>query len=227
MNLESFEDRIGTSFKNKKLLEEALTHRSYLNEIAGVGKKHNERLEFLGDAVLELIVTEDLFGRFPDKEEGELTVLRAALVNSKMLSLAANKIGLTESILMSRGEAKESYQTRAREKISANAMEALIGAIYLDAGYGASKKFIDEFIMSFLDGAIKEAKDAKSMVQEIIQSEFKLTPTYKVLEESGPAHDRTFKVGLYIGDEMQTEALGKSKQEAEIEAARAWLESRG
>ena len=192
-----------------------------------MGKKHNERLEFLGDAVLELIVTEDLFGRFPDKEEGELTVLRAALVNSKMLSLAANKIGLTESILMSRGEAKESYQTRAREKISANAMEALIGAIYLDAGYGASKKFIDEFIMSFLDGAIKEAKDAKSMVQEIIQSEFKLTPTYKVLEESGPAHDRTFKVGLYIGDEMQTEALGKSKQEAEIEAARAWLESRG
>src|SRR3989338_3017394 len=211
MEFSKLEKKIGVVFKNKDLLKEALTHRSYINEKPKWGINHNERLEFLGDAILELIVTENIFKKFPKKEEGELTLYRSALVNSKMLGAIAYEIGLGDQILLSRGEAKESAKNRSKDKLAANAIEALIGAIYLDRDYEAAKKFVDKFVMPYL-AKVEEAggKDAKSLVQEIAQSEKKITPIYRVIDESGPAHDRTFTVGLYFGDELQSKATGSS-----------------
>ncbi len=227
MELAKLEKRIGVTFKNKDLLKEALTHRSYINENSKWEVNHNERLEFLGDAVLELIVTEDIFRKFPEKEEGELTLYRSALVNSKMLGAIAYDIGLGDAILMSKGEAQESVKNRSKDKLAANAIEALIGAIHLDQDYKKAKKFVLKFVMPHLDEVVKlGGKDAKSLVQEISQSEKKVTPIYKVLEESGPAHKRIFTVGLYFGDELQTKGVGPSKQEAELEAAQKWISSR-
>lgn len=227
MDLSKLEKKIGCKFKDQDLLREAITHRSYLNEKTNWGVNHNERLEFLGDAVLELIVTDNLFRKFPKKEEGELTLYRSALVNAKMLGIVAGEIGLTDEILMSRGEAQESAKNRSKDKLAANAFEALIGAIYLDKDYDAAKDFVEKNVMPHLSSIEKAGgKDAKSLVQELAQSEKKLTPTYKVLEEVGPAHDKVFTIGLFFGDDMQSKAVGKSKQEAELEAARVWLESR-
>lgn len=218
--LTELQKRIGIDFKNKRLLEEALTHRSYLNENPGYEYGNNERLEFLGDAVLELIVTDELFKRLPDKEEGEMTAYRAALVNSRMLARVADEIGLAEKIKVSRGEAKEFDRTKGRESISADAVEAVIGAIYLDSGLAEAKRFIMEFIFSNIDEVLLSgAKDAKSLVQEIAQEKFKVTPTYRVLKEIGPAHDRVFEVGLYFGESLKSEGEGGSKQEAETSAA--------
>src|SRR3989338_4037304 len=153
MDLTKLEKKIGVVFKNKDLLKEALTHRSYINENPKWGVNHNERLEFLGDAILELIVTEDIFKKFPKKEEGELTLYRSALVNSKMLGAIAYKIGLGDEILMSKGEAQESVKNRSKDKLAANAIEALIGAIYLDKGYEKAEKFVLKFVMPHL-GAV-------------------------------------------------------------------------
>lgn len=227
MEFSKLEKKIGVKFKNEALLKEALTHRSYINENPKASLSHNERLEFLGDAVLELIVTEDIFKKFPEKEEGELTLYRSALVNSKMLGAIAYDIGLGDAILMSKGEAQESVKNRSKDKLAANAIEALIGAIYLDQDYDKTKKFVLKFVMPHLEKVVKlGGKDAKSLVQEITQSEKKVTPIYKVLEESGPAHKRIFTVGLYFGDELQSKGVGPSKQEAELEAAKVWLNDR-
>jgi len=212
------EKKIGIVFKNKKFLEEALTHRSYLNEYPSAGA-HNERLEFLGDAVLEIIVTENLFHTYPDYQEGQLTNLRAALVNYQILSRIAKEIELEEYLHLSRGEAKDTG--RARDVILANAIEALIGAIYLDVGYAGTEPFVKKFIMTHLDEVIENKlyRDPKSTLQEIVQEDFKVTPIYRVLSESGPDHNKEFTVGVFFGEEMKAEGRGLSKQEAEMKAA--------
>ncbi|MDP3953225.1 MAG: ribonuclease III [bacterium] len=225
MELEKLQKRIGFTFQNKGLLEEALTHRSYLNENPSWAPGNNERLEFLGDAVLELVITEELFRKFPRKEEGTLTVLRAALVNSKSLSEVAKDLGLDKELLLSRGEAKDA-KGKGRETISANAVEALIGAIYMDGGYEKAKLFIEHFILPKLEAVAKDGgKDAKSLVQEYAQAELKITPIYEVVEETGPAHSRHFRVGLYFDKEFKAEGAGTSKQEAEVDAAERFLAS--
>ena len=224
MDIKKIEAKINLTFKNKSFIEEALTHRSYLNENPGWPRRNNERLEFLGDAVLELAVTEQLYKKFPKREEGQLTVIRAALVNTKALSLVAKKLGLDKALLLSKGEAKD-INSKGRESISANAVEAVIGAIYLDQGYVQAKKFIVEFLMPMADEIAKDGgKDAKSLVQEYAQAELKITPNYQVIEETGPAHNRHFTVGLYFEEEQKAEGEGGSKQEAELDAAANFLD---
>lgn len=224
MNLGELEKSISYTFRDHRLLKEALTHSSYFHENPAAGSSHNERLEFLGDAVLELAVTEELYHRFPDYEEGTLTSLRAALVNYQMMAQVAREIGLEQHLLLSRGEARDTG--RAREVILANAVEALIGAIYLDAGYAASKKFVVKFVLVHLDEVFKKGlyKDAKSLYQEKTQEQFKVTPVYRVLEESGPDHAKIFVVGVYLDDRLTGRGEGHSKQEAEAEAARDALQ---
>jgi ribonuclease-3 len=223
MNLDILENKIGFKFKNINLLKEALTHRSYLNEHPNWPVSHNERLEYLGDAVLELVVTEYLFAKYPEKEEGELTSLRAALVNFQMLARVAREASLESFILLSRGEAKDTG--RAREVILANAFEAVIGAAYLDQGYEAAKKLVYQFVLPHLDEVVAKRlyKDPKSLLQEIIQEKMKLTPVYKVLEERGPDHQKEFLVGVFFGDSLIAQGKGFSKQEAEIKAAESAL----
>lgn len=220
MNPANLEKSIHYSFKNKKILEEALTHRSFLNENPGHGTSHNERLEFLGDAVLELAVTEDLYARYPQYEEGTLTSLRAALVNYQMLASIARTLGLENFLKLSRGEAKDTG--RAREVILANAMEALIGAIYLDSGYASAHAFVVSIIMPRLDEVMEKGlyKDAKSLLQEKVQADVKVTPNYKLLEEKGPDHAKVFTMGVYFGEKLVAKGEGASKQEAEVAAAR-------
>lgn len=214
------EKKSGIVFKNKDLLTEALTHRSYLNELPSWHLPHNERLEYLGDAVLELLVSEELFARFPAYPEGKLTVLRAALVNYQMLARVAEGLGLESLILMSRGERKDTG--KAREVILANAMEAVIGAMYLDQGLEKVRSFVRKFVMANLDEVMKTKsyRDAKSELQEMVQERLRLTPTYRMLGETGPAHRRLFKMGVYFGEKLVAEGEGQSKQEAELEAAK-------
>jgi ribonuclease-3 len=223
---DELEKNIGITFSNKDLLTEALTHRSYLNEYPRWPLPHNERLEYLGDAVLELLVSEELFKKFPDEPEGQLTVFRAALVNYQILAKVAERIGMQKFILMSRGEKKDTG--RAREVILANAMEALVGAIYLDQGLEKMRPFVREFVMSNLDEVLttRSYKDAKSELQEVVQEKLKLTPTYKMIEETGPAHKRIFTMGVYYGDRLIAKGLGPSKQEAELEALRSFYHVR-
>lgn len=206
------------------MLREAITHRSYLNENPAWGVPHNERLEFLGDAVLELAATEYLYGRFPKLAEGELTGIRAALVNYQALALASKEIELGAHVLLSKGEAKDGG--KAREVILANAFEAVLGAVYLDSGYGAAKKIIDKFLTNRADEVAEKKlyKDPKSQLQEIVQEKLKATPVYKVLAEQGPDHAKIFTVGVFFGDELAAEGEGLSKQEAEVEAAKKALE---
>lgn len=213
------EQKLGIQFKNKALLKEALTHRSYLNENPSWGIPHNERMEYLGDAVLELIVTEELYNRFPQYSEGQLTSLRAALVNYLILADVARGIGLEKFILLSKGEAKD--VGRARDVILANALEALIGAIYLDFSYQNAKNFVKNQIMVRLDEILKKKLyiDPKSLLQERIQEQLKITPEYKVLAERGPDHQKIFTVGVYFGDKLIASGEGPSKQAAETEAA--------
>lgn len=217
---DELEKNIGITFTNKDLLTEALTHRSYLNEYPRWPLPHNERLEYLGDAVLELLVSEELFKQFPNEPEGQLTVFRAALVNYQILAKVAERIGMQKFILMSRGEKKDTG--KAREVILANAMEALIGAIYLDQGFEKMRPFVATFVMNNLDEVLKNKtyKDAKSELQEIVQEKRKLTPTYRTLDEVGPAHKRVFTMGVYYGDAFIAKGSGPSKQEAELEAAK-------
>jgi ribonuclease-3 len=227
MNPEEYGKKICVIFKNKDLIIEALTHRSYLNEYPHWHLPHNERLEYLGDAVLELIVTDALFRKFPKQPEGQLTVLRAALVNYQILARVAENIDLQDFILMSRGERKDTG--RAREVILANAIEAVIGAIYLDQGFETTRAFVEKFVLVHLDEVLKTKsyKDAKSELQEIIQEKLKVTPTYAVRDESGPAHERRFTMGVYFGDKLIAEGEGLSKQDAEIEAAKSALQKYG
>ena len=221
------ENKLSISFNDKDLLIQALTHRSYLNENPGFRTGHNERLEFLGDAVLELSVTEELFHRFPEKQEGELTSFRAALVNSKMLADIATEVNLNDHILLSRGEAKDTG--RARQYILANAMEALIGAMYLDQGYTQTDQFIKKHIISHLEEILhkKLYKDPKSLFQEEAQERVGITPSYEVLREWGPDHDRNFVVGVFLGHELVAQGEGPSKQTAQEDAARNGLAAKG
>lgn len=219
MKLEELEQKIKIQFKNKDLLKEALTHRSYLNENPNWHLSHNERLEYLGDAVLELIVSNFLYHKYPDYKEGQLTSVRAALVNYQMLEKVSREILLGDYILLSRGEAKDTG--KARGVILADALEALIGAIYLDQSYEMAQEFIEQYIIIHLDEVMEKElyRDSKSLLQERIQDELKLTPTYNVLNESGPDHNKVFSVGVYYGDKLVAQGEGESKQEAESQAA--------
>lgn len=225
-NIEDLEKKIKTKFKNIDLLRTAVTHRSYINEHRSHKLDHNERLEFLGDAVLELVVTDYLYLNFPNPE-GELTNWRAALVNKDMLSKVSRELGVEGFLQMSRGEAKDTG--RAREYLLANAFEAIIGAIYIDRGYDAAKKFIAENILSRLEEVIKSKLyiDPKSNFQEEAQARAGVTPNYRVISESGPDHDKKFIVGVYLEDEEVAQGEGNSKQQAQREAARAGLETKG
>lgn len=222
-----FQDKIGHTFANERLLETAFTHRSYLNENRKPGAEHNERLEFLGDAVLELVVTDFLYAKYPDKPEGDLTAYRAALVNTVSISDAATKLGMNEHLLLSRGEARDTG--RARAIILANAFEAVIGAIYLDGGYEPAKKFIAEQLFHKTDEVVEKRlwQDAKSRFQEIAQEKLGITPSYQLMHHVGPDHARTFTVGAFVGAERVAVGEGKSKQEAEQQAAENALKAKG
>jgi ribonuclease-3 len=219
----SLQQQLGIQFSNVDLLKEALTHRSYINENPSWNLPHNERLEFLGDAVLEIIVTDYLFSEYPQYEEGRLTSIRAALVNYVALSKVAKTIGIEEHLLLSKGEARDTG--KAREVILANSVEALLGAIYLDKGYEVVKDFVYKHVLVGVEEIVKRNldKDAKSLFQEIAQEQFKITPMYKVLEEYGPDHHKTFVVGVFLNESKIAEGSGLSKQEAELEAARKGL----
>lgn len=218
----TFEAKHNLNFKDKDLLKQAFTHRSYINENAGAGN-HNERLEFLGDAVLELVTTEELFGRFPNKPEGDLTAIRAAVVNTVSISAAAAELGMNDYLLLSKGEAKD--KGKARDYILANTFESITGAIYLDAGYDAAKTFISSALFGKIDNIVAQKlwRDAKSLIQEKAQEIVNITPRYEVLEETGPDHDKNFTIGVFFGDELIAKGTGKSKQEGEQAAAQEAL----
>jgi len=217
------EKRINISFKNKDLIVQSFCHRSYLNENSSFKLGHNERLEFLGDAVLELIVTQYLYLNYPEQTEGELTSWRAALVNTKMLSEIAQELNFGEFVLLSKGEEKENG--RNRQSVLANTFEAFIGACYLDSGYDKCYNFVKDNLIKKLPQIIKEKlyQDPKSLFQEEAQSRESLTPNYKVLEEWGPDHKKNFKVGVFLGKNLVAQGQGFSKQEAEESAAREAL----
>lgn len=220
---EDFEKKIKIIFENKDLLQQAFTHRSYINENSKTRTGHNERLEFLGDAVLEMIITEHLYKEYPKSNEGEMTSFRAALVNANMLSEIAKQLHLDDFLLLSRGEAKDTG--RARQYILANAFEALIGALYLDQGYEAAVSFLKKNVFPKLKEVIAKKLwiDGKSLFQEKAQEILGITPTYRVLSESGPDHAKRFVVGVYLNEKIIAEAEGDSKQEAEEKSARKGL----
>lgn len=223
-NLAKLEKKLGIKFKNKKLLAQALVHRSYLNEAEGRGLASNERLEFLGDAVLEFIISKWLYERFPDFSEGPLTNLRSNLVQKPTLAQIAKNLSLGESLLMSKGE-KESGG-RENPSLLANSLEALIGAIYLDSDMAVTRQFIKQNFTAILLKLIKkgEFKDLKSLLQEKIQAQVKEPPIYKTMKTEGPDHDKIFTVAVYSQSKILGEGQGKSKQEAEEQAAKAALE---
>ena len=222
------EEVIGVKFKNIDLLRQSVVHRSYLNEHPEFSLRHNERLEFLGDAVLEIIVTEYLFNNYPDTPEGELTNWRASLVNSKMLALVAKEIGLEKYLYLSRGETKDK-NSKARQYIVANAVEAVIGAIYMDQRITAAKKFVTAKIITKFKNILDNELylDPKSKFQERSQDSYRVTPHYKVLKETGPDHAKTFEVGLYLGEKMIVRGKGSSKQEAQVDAAKRGIKKKG
>ncbi len=223
----AFEARIGVSFTDKSLLKQAFVHRSYLNENKEFALGHNERLEFLGDAVLELVITDYLYKKYPEKHEGELTSLRSALVNASTLHTVGSELGINDYLLLSRGESKDTG--RARQYILANTMESIMGAIYLDSGYDHAKKFIYAFITPHLDKVIEKGSwiDSKSLFQEKAQEHASITPSYKTLKEVGPDHDKHFTVGVYLKTELVAQGEGDSKQDAEQMAAQNGLTAKG
>ncbi len=222
-----FERSLGISFADKSILARAFTHRSYINENPRSGLEHNERYEFLGDAVIELIITDYLFRQYPTHAEGDLTAYRSALVNAIIMGEAANELGMNDYLLLSKGEQKD--VGRARQTILANAYEAFVGALYLDQGYEACVTFVTNSLIPRLPEIIKKKlwKDAKSLVQEEAQERLNITPSYKVVAETGPDHDKWFMIGIYFGDKKIAEGKGRSKQEGEQSAARAALEAKG
>ena len=234
-----FLKRAGIEFKNNSMLETAFTHRSYINEsrlpvrgtqtgTAGThpSREHNERLEFLGDAVLELVVTDHLFKKYPHENEGALTSYRAALVNAVMLADIAEKLGVNDCLLLSKGEARD--LGRARASILANAFEAIVGALYLDQGYTAADDFINRHVVPHIGEVIETGawRDAKSAFQEFAQDKYGFTPRYDVVRSEGPDHDKHFVVAVSVGDIELGQGTGKSKQEAEQEAAQKALDDK-
>ena len=226
-DLSLFTERTGIVFKDDGLLRQAFTHRSYLNEHPEQKIAHNERLEFLGDAVLELVVTDHLFKRFPEKHEGEMTAYRAALVNTIMLSAVAADLGFSDFLLLSRGEAQDTG--KARQYILANTYESVVGAVFLDQSYDVAARFIASSLLPRLESVLRDGswQDAKSVFQEKAQEVLSITPSYKVLSESGPDHDKHFSIGVFLGEEEAGRGDGKSKQEAEQSAARDALGEKG
>jgi ribonuclease-3 len=220
------QELLGVNFKNLQILLSAVTHRSYLNEHRESTWEHNERLEFLGDAVLELVVTDFLFSKYPEKPEGELTAIRAALVNTNSLAAASEIMGINKYLLMSKGEAKD--EGRARQYILANVFEACIGAIYLDQGYDAAKGFIAKRLFDNTEDIVQKRlwQDAKSRFQELSQERASVTPTYDTVSQDGPDHDRIFTVGVFLRNEKIAEGKGRSKQEAEQQAAQAAIKAK-
>ena len=227
INYEAFEKRLGVVFQNKEILRQAFTHRSYLNENRGVSWGHNERLEFLGDAVLELVITDYLYRTYPNDDEGVMTTLRSALVKADTLASVGVDMTIGEHMLLSRGESKD--LGRARQYILANAVEAVIGAVYLDQGYDSAKQIIEKYLVPKIDEIIKEglAVDAKSKFQAQAQEHYGITPVYKTIKESGPDHDKHFTVGVYLKDELIASGEGDSKQVAEQNAAKLALIEKG
>ncbi len=226
-NLQRFAADIGFTFNDLSLLRTAFTHRSYVNEHRGETIEHNERLEFLGDAVLELAVTKFLYTKYPDKTEGDLTAYRAALVNTNTISSAATQLGMNDHLLLSKGEARDTG--RARQYILANTFESVIGALYLDQGYEAAERFIADHIYPLVDEVVEKRlwQDSKSRFQEKAQEHVSITPRYMMLDESGPDHDKRFTVGVYLDDDLVARGEGRSKQEAEQAAAAKALETNG
>lgn len=221
------EARIGVVFLNKDLLKQAFVHRSFLNENRDFGLSHNERLEFLGDAVLELVITDYLYKKYPEKQEGEMTSLRSALVNANALFQVGESLGFNDFLLLSKGESKDTG--RARQYILANTVESVIGSIYLDGGYEKAKEFIYAHVCPMMEAILKEGSwiDAKSLFQEKAQEHDGATPQYKTIKETGPDHDKHFTVGVYIRNDLIGQGEGDSKQDAEQMAARKALEARG
>lgn len=223
MKASQLEEKIGYNFRDKKLLKQALAHRSYLNEHPEEKLSSNERLEFLGDAVLELVISELVFDHFPDQPEGVLTALRSRLVRTESLAEIAQSLSLGEFLLLSRGE--EDGGGRANTSLLANAFEAIIGALYKDEGVKIVSPFIEKYFKEKITKAvISNLKDNKSLLQEQSQEKDKITPIYKVLSDEGPDHAKIFTVGVFLRDKMLSEGEGKSKQEAEEKAAKIALE---
>ena len=226
-SVSDFAAQIGINFNQPKLLEQAFIHRSYLNEHRDYELEHNERLEFLGDAVLELVVTDYLFGKYHERSEGELTSFRAALVNTVTLSETADALKLNDYLLLSKGEARDNG--RARQAILADTFEAVIGAIYLDQGYASARDFIARQLFGKTEEIVKKNlwQDPKSVFQEKAQENMSITPSYQVMKAVGPDHNKRFTIGLYLANELVAEGEGHSKQEAEQEAAQKGLVRKG
>lgn len=220
-----FQKKIGLSFNDISLLEQAFTHRSYINENKGLGLEHNERLEFLGDAVLELVITDFLFSKYPETKEGVLTAYRSALVRTESISKAARDMGMNDLLKLSKGESRD--QGKARDYILANTFESFVGAVYLDQGYNAAKEIIAEALFENIDQVIHDGswKDAKSRVQELAQESYSETPRYETVSAVGPDHDKHFVMAIYFGDKKIAEGSGKSKQSAQQAAAKAAIET--
>lgn len=225
-NFHELEKKIGINFKDKELITTAFVHRSYVNEHRDTGISDNERLEFLGDAVLELAATSHLFNHYPNQDEGTMTSFRSALVKGKHLAEVAKELEIGNYLLLSNGEEKSGG--REKNYILANALEAIIGAIYIDQGYSVTDSFIKKFIINKLDNIIKEGNyiDAKSKFQEIAQEKEDVTPHYDVISEDGPDHNKEFTMGAYIEDQLIAEGKGSSKQKAELEAAENALKAK-
>ena len=223
-----FEEHIGVHFRDRAVLREAFTHRSYINETRERGLDHNERMESLGDAVVELSVTDFLYKKYPRSSEGDLTSYRAALVNAVTLGELGIELGIEHYLLLSKGEAKDKG-TKARQIILANAFEALVGAIYLYQGYAAADSFLKQYLLQKTEEIVKKKlwRDAKSFFQEQAQEKVSITPSYRIIKEFGPDHDKQFTVGVYLGDTFVAEGSGRSKQEAEQVAAAEGLKEKG
>lgn len=226
IDFDPFLNKLGITFSDKKLVRQAFTHRSYVNEHRDENIEHNERLEFLGDAVLELVMTDFLYKKYPDRTEGDLTSYRAALVNTISISDAAVKLNMNDCLLLSKGESKDTG--RARQYILANTYEAFIGALYMDQGYDAAQKFIADTLFHKTDEIVANRlwQDSKSRFQEVAQEKEGITPSYNILEDSGPDHDKVFIVGVFLDKEMVGKGQGNSKQDAEQKAAENALVSK-
>lgn len=220
----TFESQQGLKFKDKGLLKQAFIHRSYINEQKESGLQHNERLEFLGDAVLELVITDFLYNKYTDKPEGKLTAYRSALVRTESISKAARDLGMNDLLMLSKGESQD--QGKARDYILANTFEAFVGAVYLDQGYDAAKKVIADSLFDNIESIIAEGswRDAKSYVQEKSQEIYSETPRYELVSAEGPDHNKHFVMAIYFGDKKIAEGTGNSKQKAQQSAAQAAIE---
>jgi ribonuclease III len=221
--LENLEDTLAYHFKDKGLLRHALQHSSYVNENRELNLEHNERLEFLGDAVLDLVITHILMDHFPETREGDLSRMRASIVNESQLADVAHGLSLGKYLLLGRGEALSHGQEKS--SILADALEAVFAAVYLDGGYGAASEVIEGLFSGIVSemGERLVEEDFKSPLQELVQVRFKTVPDYTVIGESGPDHDKTFEVRLRIGNTLTTQGVGKTKKAAEQAAAKVAL----